>query len=771
MSPVGTAIRTAFLAIFSVSLVGGAIATDYYLRHEETRKAQRFLQRQGVEISVDSAIERAKEGRNDLLEQLELAGVNLGAGNENRVTPVLAALREGQDDTVEYLLVRSNVIETVNMPTIPEGDTAMAHTLRERDFNYAKRLNQVGSSLDCDRYPGVPFLIDAIKNDDREMVEFLLSNGADPNYRGTQSFGASALASEADDMELLQLLADSEADFDVMGTTGVPLLIEATEDLDYDKVEFFLANGANVNITSSSSGEGYTPAGIAVSKRDGRLTKSFFAAGANPESVGPRGGTVLFEAGDDGDLETVIQLLEYGANANGTGPTGEPVLTRAVKNEDLDMVEVLLNGGAKPNEGAEGAERPLFVAIENGNMAISRMLIEEGADLDKQTMLAKAYETRDDPLMNLLLNAGTDPESTLPGSDERVFDVAVREGNTSAVRTLLNAGANVGDNLWAALLTKQVDLLGVILSGGADPMQRNNAGETPLSYALGQEQYKSAKLLLNAGANPNVMYDDAESWLARSIRLNIPDVAEALVRNGATITGVRCRDGHTLIGWAIANEMSDVAVALIEAGIDVEEFERTPATESFKSNFKSTTFKYHLTNDDRIRPLYIAASKKDHKVAQALKDAGAKSIVYTRKSLYPINIPAWYSDVEMMQIILLGRAPEVQPRKVLIDLSSQRMTLYEGGVATYSSRCSTGKRGKRTRTGNFVITDKHRHHTSSIYGSSMPFFQRVSCSDFGLHQGYVPGYPASSGCIRLPYSAAAHMFRVCKVGDLVVIQQ
>ena len=31
----------------------------------------------------------------------------------------------------------------------------------------------------------------------------------------------------------------------------------------------------------------------------------------------------------------------------------------------------------------------------------------------------------------------------------------------------------------------------------------------------------------------------------------------------------------------------------------------------------------------------------------------------------------------------------------------------------------------------------------------MPYFMRLSCGDFGMHEGDLPGYPASHGCIRL----------------------
>jgi lipoprotein-anchoring transpeptidase ErfK/SrfK len=166
----------------------------------------------------------------------------------------------------------------------------------------------------------------------------------------------------------------------------------------------------------------------------------------------------------------------------------------------------------------------------------------------------------------------------------------------------------------------------------------------------------------------------------------------------------------------------------------------------------------------------MAAAHRNHEIAQILMDGGANGRAYTPKYLMAAIIGSWYKDAKMQQIALLGKVPEVQPRKVVVDLSAQRVTLYENGVATYSTRCSTGKSGYRTPTGEYVISDRNRHHTSSIYGSSMPYFQRFSYSAFGLHQGYVPNYPASHGCIRLPYESARYLFGKLQVGDYGVIQ-
>jgi lipoprotein-anchoring transpeptidase ErfK/SrfK len=50
----------------------------------------------------------------------------------------------------------------------------------------------------------------------------------------------------------------------------------------------------------------------------------------------------------------------------------------------------------------------------------------------------------------------------------------------------------------------------------------------------------------------------------------------------------------------------------------------------------------------------------------------------------------------------------------------------------------------------------------------MPFFMRFSGA-IGMHEGYLPGYPASHGCIRLPKHMAEIFFKAASVGTPVEV--
>ena len=50
----------------------------------------------------------------------------------------------------------------------------------------------------------------------------------------------------------------------------------------------------------------------------------------------------------------------------------------------------------------------------------------------------------------------------------------------------------------------------------------------------------------------------------------------------------------------------------------------------------------------------------------------------------------------------------------------------------------------------------------------MPYFMRI-VGGIGMHAGYLPGYPASHGCIRMPEFMAENFFNSVSVGTPVTI--
>jgi hypothetical protein len=139
----------------------------------------------------------------------------------------------------------------------------------------------------------------------------------------------------------------------------------------------------------------------------------------------------------------------------------------------------------------------------------------------------------------------------------------------------------------------------------------------------------------------------------------------------------------------------------------------------------------------------------------------------------------------------LGGKPSIK-----IRLGEQRAYFYKSGLLVGISQLSTGREGLKTPTGTFSIIQKDIAHVSSKYGdfvddsgnvvkpnvaiddpkppgtrfkgAPMPYFMRI-WDGVGMHAGYLPGYPASHGCIRMPEFMAQNFFKSVSSGTPVTI--
>jgi hypothetical protein len=116
--------------------------------------------------------------------------------------------------------------------------------------------------------------------------------------------------------------------------------------------------------------------------------------------------------------------------------------------------------------------------------------------------------------------------------------------------------------------------------------------------------------------------------------------------------------------------------------------------------------------------------------------------------------------------------PPAGPLHIVVSIKKQRLTVYANGQPFATSPVSTGVPGHPTPQGVFSIIQKNLHHRSNIYSSApMPFMQRITWSGVAMHDGRLPGYPASHGCIRLPREFAQRLWRLTRIGARVIITQ
>src|SRR5437763_528881 len=117
--------------------------------------------------------------------------------------------------------------------------------------------------------------------------------------------------------------------------------------------------------------------------------------------------------------------------------------------------------------------------------------------------------------------------------------------------------------------------------------------------------------------------------------------------------------------------------------------------------------------------------------------------------------------------------PELSPSgplMVLVSVPEQTMHVYRNGILIGRSSISTGSKGHSTPGGVFSILGKHREYYSKKYDNApMPNMQRLTDTGIAMHSGNLPGYPASHGCIRLPYDFSQLLFSATSKGGTVVV--
>lgn len=349
-----------------------------------------------------------------------------------------------------------------------------------------------------------------------------------------------------------------------------------------------------------------------------------------------------------------------------------------------------------------------------------------------------------------LQRAATSPKRTPPAKAEPA-ELAVKKSAPQTVRprvwrplldpvtefwTTLMPRTDALPQAYQAVLNDDPAHLARIIAMGLSPHEKTLGGDTPLCAAVRMGRAECVRVLALAGANLNEPAHEQQ-----------PPIAIASLRRNAP-----------------------VLEALLDSGVDPNTRFKTPVQKSVIERCTIKDLRNALESDRGITPLICCAARGDVEGAVALMQAGAKAgVCTTRYHRYPINFAATQGYLFLMRV-LLGRDPESEPDTlVTVNLSNQRAWVMKQGRIINSTSVSTGRAGYSTPAGRYVITDKHKSHTSTLYHVAMPWFMRLNCGAIGLHSGYVTGRPASHGCIRLPYEKAKEFFHQVTVGDEVEI--
>ena len=247
----------------------------------------------------------------------------------------------------------------------------------------------------------------------------------------------------------------------------------------------------------------------------------------------------LIDAVTSGDHAALRALLDEGVAVDVRQGDGATALHWAVHLSDGGMVETLLRAGADVDAVNDLGVAPLLIAATNGDAGVVKLLLESGADPnggppDRERPLMRAAWVGSLDVVTALLDAGADPNGTESARGQTALMWAVSERHPAVVKVLLDRGADVH----ATTVTH--------LTGRA--ATRDVTGYTPLLFAARVGDLDSARMLLDAGANPNAAATDELSALGLATIRGHIEVAMLLLEHGADPNAAQ--QGHTPLHWA-----------------------------------------------------------------------------------------------------------------------------------------------------------------------------------------------------------------------------
>ena len=647
--------------------------------------------------------------------------------------PLLAAALLASCDTPQKLALKELARDGVEA-----SGRSLVRAVSARDKVHADLLLEAGVYTEQRDARGRTPLGIAVENRDLPAAFMLLNAGANVNATLGNKASVLGIAAERGDALMVDNLLAAGARTDGLMPDGEKILPWAIRQGRLGLVRTMMKAGSDPHL-KDRQGNPLLHVAMESGRRD--LMESLVELGADPGAANPAGETTIQLALRHGWTDIIPKLASAGADPNAPGPDGRTLLDQAVVTGDPDRVALFLRIGADPNyqPNPDNSASPLQKAFENRSPVLFEVFLKQGAKPPQgnwDSWLWQAYRKRDREKTRLLLSHGVRTSHAGPDGLS-LLETAVLAGEGNFVKLLLDYGCPAGRALFFATAKGDHHLVSLMLGLGVSPnLTRLPTRETPLSLALAARHDRVAELLILQGANPDLSLPEGQSALHLAVATECPRALKQLLVSG----------GNPNAPFAL------------------------PVSPAFLRQVRPGVMRWILKMDRNVTPLMLAADSGNIQTARYLIEAGAKTGVHTRAtSLWPINFASRRSDVRMMRLFL-GQNPLHEERCIEIRLSEQRARVYDAeGTEIFTTKISTGRRGYATPTGEYAITNKHRDWTSTLYHASMPYFQRLSCGDFGLHQGNVPGYPASHGCIRVPAGNAAKLFGMTKTGDRVRI--
>ncbi|KAL6268769.1 hypothetical protein P5V15_001894 [Pogonomyrmex californicus] len=311
-----------------------------------------------------------------------------------------------------------------------------------------------------------------------DLVELLLSRGADIEHRDKKGFTPLILAATAGHQKVVEILLNHGADIEAQSerTKDTPLSLACSGGR-YEVVELLLNRGANKEHRNVSD---YTPLSLAASGGYVNIIKLLLGHGAeiNSRTGSKLGISPLMLAAMNGHTAAVKLLLDMGSDINAQIETNRnTALTLACFQGRHEVVSLLLDRKANVEHRAKTGLTPLMEAASGGYVEVGRVLLTKGADVNA---------------------------TPVPSSRDTALTIAADKGHCRFVELLLAKGTQVevknkkgNSPLWLAANGGHLNVVDILYHAGADIDSQDNRKVSCLMAAFRKGHTKVVKWMVN----------------------------------------------------------------------------------------------------------------------------------------------------------------------------------------------------------------------------------------------------------------------------------
>ena len=513
----------------------------------------------------------------DMLETIVSHGADVNVTNNNDVTALMTACRNGNKDATNVFLNAG-------------ADPNVADANGETCLHYAAQNDS------C-----------------TEDLQAIISHGVDVNAKDKNNVTALMIASLKGNLDAINILLNAEADASICNAESDTCLHYATfGDCSSEVLQAIICHAADVNAANKYS---QTPLQIACQEGAEDAIIVLLNAGADPNFAGPNGDTCLhYVARKFSSPEVLKAIISHGVDVYATDKDNRTALMIACMKGNINAINVLLNAGADLKIADAGANTCLHYAVKNNcctevlQAIISHGVVVNAICKDNRTALMIACEEGNKDVINVLLTAGADPNIADADGETCLHCAVLYDLCTDVLQAIISLVGDVNATnkrnetaLMIACQNRNNNGINVLLNGGADPNLADRNGDTCLHYAL-QDDYCTEVLqaVISNGGDVNAAGKDNRTGLMIACMKANNNVINVLLNAGAD-PNIADGDGDTCLHYAAQNDCcTEVLQAIISHGIDV-----------------------NATNKKHVTALIIACHKANADAINILLEAGA----------------------------------------------------------------------------------------------------------------------------------------------------